>query len=67
MFVNPDKFQAIVLKKGNKNINTTITLSIQNITINTSKLVKLLEVTIDNRLKFEEHISVFCKKQHLYN
>ena len=31
-------------------------------TINTSKSVKPLGITIDNKLNFEEHIFVFCKK-----
>ena len=62
MIVNPDKFQATVLQKENKNNNTNITLNIKNITINTSKLVKLLGITTDNKLNFEKHISVLCKK-----
>ena len=35
-------------------------------TINTSKSVKLLGITIDYKLNFEEHIAILCKK-HLYN
>ena len=35
MIVNPEKFQPLVLQKGNKNNNTNITLNIENITINT--------------------------------
>ena len=34
MIVNPEKFQPLVLEKGNKNNNTNITLNIENITIN---------------------------------
>ena len=64
MIVNPDKFQAIVLHQGNKN-NTNIILSIENIKINTSKSVKLLGITIDNKLNFEEHISAICEKASL--
>ena len=37
MTVSPDKFEAIVLQKGNKNSNTNNTLSIKNITINTTQ------------------------------
>ena len=62
MIVNPEKFQTIVLLKGNRNNNTKSTLNIENIIINTSKSVKLLGITIDNKLNFEEHISVLCKK-----
>ena len=47
--VNPDKLQAIVLQKGNKNNNPNNTLNIENITINPSKSVKLLGITIDNK------------------
>ena len=65
MIVNPDKFKAIVLEKGNKNNNINITLNIENITINTSKLAKLLGITIDNKLNFEEQITVDCKKASL--
>ena len=63
MIVNPDKFQAIILQKGNSNRNKNYnTLAIENIEINTTKSVELLGLTIDNRLNFEEHISILCKK-----
>jgi len=63
MIVNPDKFQAIILQKGNSNRNKNYnTLAIENIEINTTKSVELLGLTIDNRLSFEEHISILCKK-----
>ena len=65
MIVNPDKFQAIVLRKGSKINKTNITLNNENITINTSKSVKILEITIGNKLNFEEDISVLCKKTSL--
>ena len=54
---NRDKFQAIVLQKGNNN-NTNITLNIEDIAISKSKSVKLLGITIDHKLNFEEHFSV---------
>ena len=53
--VNRDKFQAIVLQKGNNN-NTNIKLNIEDIAI--SKSVKLLGIIIDHKLNFEEHFSV---------
>ena len=46
MIVNPGKFQAIVSQKINKNNNTNNILNIENITINISKSVKLLGITI---------------------
>ena len=64
MIINPDKFQAIALQKRNKN-NTNVTLNIENITIKTSKSVKLSGITIDTKLNFGEHISVLCKKASL--
>ena len=65
MIVNPDKFEAIVLRKGSKINKTNITLNNENITINTSKSVKILEMTIGNKLNFKEDISVLCKKTSL--
>lgn len=48
------KFQATVSQIGYKNNNTNITLNIESITINTLKSVKLLGITIDNKINFEE-------------
>ena len=63
MILNPAKFQTIILQKGNKNNNTNITLNIENITVNTSKSVKLLGTT--SITTFEEHIYLLCKKASL--
>ena len=65
MIVNPDKFQAIILQKGNNKNKNHKTLAIENIEISTAKTVELLGLTIDNRLNFEEHISTLCKKASL--
>ena len=65
MIVNPDKFQTVVFQKGNRNNNANITLNIKNIRINTLNSVKLLRITIDNKLNFEEHIFVYYKKASL--
>ena len=46
------KFQATVSQIGYK--NTNITSNIESITINTLKSVKLLGITIDNNINFEE-------------
>jgi len=64
MIVNPDKFQAIILQKGNKE-HENKTLAIENIEISTTKSVELLGLTIDDRLTFEEHISTLCKRASL--
>ena len=65
MIVNPDKFQAIVFQEGHNNSNTNITSNIENIATNTSKSMKLLAITTDNKWNFEKHISVLCKNASL--
>ena len=60
MIVNPDKFQAIVLSKSKKSINTTFT--IEGHQINSSNAVKLLGVLLDDTLSFDKHVSKLCIK-----
>ena len=57
MIVNPDKFQAIVVKRNNK-MKDFYSLHINQV-INSENSVKLLGVEIDNKLSFE--------KTHFYN
>ena len=60
MFVNPDKFKALVIDKKTTNYtNKKIQISNEDIQIVPS--VKLLGITIDNRLNFNEHVSSICK------
>ena len=61
MIVNPDKFQAIVVKK-NCRMKDCYALNINNQTINSENCVKLLGIEIDNALSFDKHISNLCKK-----
>ena len=61
MLVNAEKFQAIILKKHG-NTEEPIKLKIDNKEIETEKNVKLLGVTIDEKLNFDEHVSFLCKK-----
>ena len=61
MIVNPDKFQAIIIKKNSK-IKDSYPLNINDQKINSENCVKLLGIEIDNRLCFEQHISLLCKK-----
>ena len=42
MVVNPDKFQATILQKGDKS-NTNYALNIENITVNSTKSARLFE------------------------
>ena len=59
MIVNPDKFQAIVVKK-NCRMKDSYALNINNQTINSENCVKLLGIEIENM--FNKHISTLCKK-----
>ena len=61
MIVNPDKFQAIIVKKNSK-MENSYPLNINDQTINSENSVKLLGIEIDNKLSFEQHISTLCKK-----
>ena len=61
MIVNPEKFQAIVVKKNSK-MEDSYPLNINDLTINSENSVKLLGIEIDNRLSFEKHISTLCNK-----
>ena len=61
MIVNPDKFQAMVLQKQNKN-SQTISLNIDNKIIEITKSVKLLCITNDRQLRYDEHIYNLCNK-----
>ena len=56
MIVNPDRFQATVVKK-NCRIKDSYALNINKQTINPENYVKLLGIEIDNTLSFEKHIS----------
>ena len=59
MIVNPDRFQSMVLQKQDKNCQTN-SLNIDNRIIETFKSMKLLGITTDNQLSFDEHISNLC-------
>ena len=61
MIVNPDKFQAIVVKRNNK-MKHSYSLNINQKVINCENCVKLLGVEIDNKLSFEKHISTLVRK-----
>ena len=58
MKANPEKYQALVL--GNSDYDINIKCVDKLITI--SKDIKLLGVTLDNRLKFDAHIADICRK-----
>ena len=60
MIVNADKFQAIILNK--KESEAKYTLNIDNNNIESTKSVKLLGITIDDRLQFDQHNQVCVSK-----
>ena len=57
MMANPGKFQFMILSKNT--INKSIVIG--NKTIESSKSVKLLGLTIDNKSNFGIHINNICK------
>ena len=56
MIVNPDKFQAMIFQTQVENSQTNL-LNIDNKITETTKSVKMLGITIDSQLRFDEHIS----------
>ena len=60
MIANPSKFQAIILNKSRQTVE--VTLAIKEKVIQTQNEIKLLGVTIDNKLNFEKHISNMCSR-----
>ena len=63
MIANPDKFQATILQYSRNPKNCELVkLEIGSTKIETKNTVKLLGITIDNKLNFEKHISELCKK-----
>ena len=57
---NPNKFQAMCVRlKAYENIKS---FQIENVAIKCEDSVTLLRVSIDFRLKFDQHVSEICKK-----
>ena len=61
MIANPEKCQAILLRKNQSNTSGEMVKIIGEI-INSEETVKLLGVTLDYKLDFDSHISNICKK-----
>ena len=55
MLANPSKFQSILSNKSKESIDTSIVIN------NSQRLVTLLGLDIDDKLKFDSHISNLCK------
>ena len=64
MIVNPDKSQSMIMEKKNK-VKETRKLQIFEENIDITDTVKLLGLTLDNKLIFDDHISELCKKASL--
>ena len=61
MIANPEKFQAILLRKNQTNTSGE-EIIIDGKVIKAEESVKLLGVRLDYRLDFDPHISNLCKK-----
>jgi hypothetical protein len=60
MKANPDKFQAIAFGKKTNDLN--LSFNIGQFTLPCEESVKLLGVTLDFKLSFNDHIAELCKK-----
>ena len=61
MKVNPDKFQYIVFSKNVKTSYVHV-INVNNVSIESQPVVKLLGINIDCTLSFSTHISEICSK-----
>ena len=59
MCANPDKFQSIIVDRDGKQ---SLSISVQDNTIFSDPSIKVLGVTLDDKLKFDEHVSHMCLK-----
>ena len=62
MKTNSKKFQFMVLSKSTRQ---SIILNINNVKLRESSSVVLLGLTIDNRLTFNDHINISCRRVDL--
>ena len=61
MQANPSKFQFMVMSNGSVD-KDCISLSVNESILTPESHVKVLSVTLDDRLTFNEHISICCSK-----
>ena len=59
MVVNPNKFQLMLLRVKRKQ---RLRINMNGVEILAKKLVKLLGIEIDNKLKFDRHVKALCQK-----
>ncbi len=60
--INPSKFQCMFLKPLSNKDEMLTFIEINGTTIPFEKEVKLLGITIDEKLKFDKHVNIICKK-----
>ena len=60
MIVNPDKFQAMILRPDKK--ENKFQLNINDLIISSEDSVTLLGIEIDSKLNFKNHVSKICRK-----
>ena len=61
MIVNAEKFQAMFISKNKNALSRNLKLQINNTEITSQPSGELQGFTIDNELKFDQHISRLCK------
>ena len=61
MIVNPENFQDMFNSKKGNTLPRDLNLQINNTEISPQSSVELLGVTIDNELKFNQHLSRLCE------
>ena len=62
MDANPTKFQCIGLSRRNE---ISLSFSIEDNIINSDNQIKVLGVTLDDKLNFDAHVSNICRKASL--
>ncbi len=60
MQANPTKFQFMFMKKYTSKETSPEFLNVNDIDIPAETGVKLLDMTIDNKLKFDKHVDKLC-------
>ncbi len=61
MKANPSKFQFMFLKYFRCKVDVPDSIDIENITITHQGDIKLLGITIDDKLRFNKHVNILCK------
>ena len=61
MMVNPRNFQAMFISEKENVLPRDLKIQMNNTEITPQSSLELLGVTVDNELKFDQHISRLCK------